>query len=347
MNGLKIVAVIPTLGKDLQRLNLCVNSIKLYSKQYNLTIIVVNNNDEQKYLEIPQVDEVISPGINLGWVGALEYVRKNYEFDFLWTIQDDLTLENDNLQFFLEDFNHNPNLAVTSPVILKNGFIPAKTRGGYFINKKNFEWDHYPPVDLKPSELDKDCDLLYVTLSGALIRKDAIEDVDGFNLDLYPLFFVDVDFCYKLISKRWEIKFTGKSIINHLGQGSIPSFLGKVLYRVNNEIFKQNIAENKQIMENNKDLDNDFIFKIAKKSSRLIFELAEEARIDIQNTQVQNSYLLEQNSKLNTQLQNTQVQNSYLLEQNSKLNTQLQNTFNSNSWKITKPLRQLRKKFKI
>ena len=71
--------------------------------------------------------------------------------------------------------------------------------------------------------------------------------------------------------------------------------------------------------KNKKNLDNDFIFKIAKKSSRLIFELAEEARIDIQNTQ---------------------VQNSYLLEQNSKLNTQLQNTFNSNSWKITKPLRQ-------
>ena len=76
MNGLKIVAVIPTLGKDLQRLNLCINSIKLYSKQYNLTIIVVNNNDEQKYLEIPQVDEEISLGMNLGWVGALEYVRK-------------------------------------------------------------------------------------------------------------------------------------------------------------------------------------------------------------------------------------------------------------------------------
>jgi GT2 family glycosyltransferase len=333
VNGDKIVAVIPTLGKDLQRLNLCINSIKLYSKQYNLTIIVVNNNDKQKYLKIPQVDEVISLGINLGWVGALEYVRKNYEFDFLWTIQDDLTLENDNLKFFLEDFNHNPNLAVTSPVILKNGFIPANTRGGYFIDKKNFEWAHYPPVDLKPSELDKDCDLLYVTLSGALIRKDAIEDVDGFNLDLYPLLFVDVDFCYKLISELWEIKFTGKSIINHLGQGSTPSFLGKVLYRVNNEIFKQNIAENKQISENNKDLDNDFIFKIAKKSSRLIFELAEEARIDIQNIQSQNSYL--------------QGENSYLLEQNSKLNTQLQNTFNSNSWKLTKPLRKFREKFKI
>jgi GT2 family glycosyltransferase len=326
INSPKIVAVIPTLGKDLQRLNLCINSIKIYSKQYNLTIIVVNNNDKQKYLDIPQVDEVISPGMNLGWVGALEYVRKNYEFDFLWTIQDDLTLENDNLQFFLEDFNHNPNLAVTSPVILKNGFIPAKTRGGYFIDKKNFEWAHYPPVDLKPSDLNKNYDLFFVALSGALIRKDAIEDVYGFNLDLYPLLFVDVDFCYKLISNRWEIKLTGNSIINHLIQGSTPTFLGKVLDRVNNEIFKQNIAENKQISENNIDLDNDFIFKIAKKSSRLIFELAEEAQIEIQNIQ---------------------SQNSYLLEQNSKLNTQLQNTFNSNSWKITKALRQLRKKFKI
>ena len=333
VNGVKIVAVIPTLGEDIQRLNLCVNSIKLYSKQYNLTIIVINNNDEQKYLEIPQVDEVISPGINLGWVGALEYVRKNYEFDFLWTIQDDLTLENDNLQFFLEDFNHNPNLAVTSPVIIKNGFIPAKTRGGYFIDKKNFEWAHYPPVDLRPSELNKNCDLLYVTLSGALIRRDAIEDVDGFNLDLFPLLFVDVDFCYKLISKSWEIKFTGKSIINHLGQGSTPSFLGKVLYRVNNEIFKQNIAEDNQISKNNIDLDNDFIFKIAKKSSRLIFELAKEAQIDVENAQGQNNFL--------------QIENSYLIEQNTQLNAQLQNIFNSNSWISTKPLRKLREKFKI
>jgi GT2 family glycosyltransferase len=326
VNGDKIVAVIPTLGKDLQRLNLCINSIKLYSKQYNLTIIVVNNNDKQKYLEIPQVDEVISLGINLGWVGALEYVRKNYEFDFLWTIQDDLTLENDNLKFFLEDFNHNPNLAVTSPVIIKNGFILANTRGGYFIDKKNFEWAFYPPVDLRPSELDKNIDLLFVPLSGALIKREAIEDVDGFNLDLYPLIFVDTDFCYKLISKRWEIKFTGKSIIKHSRSGSTPSFLGKVLYRVNNEIFKQNIGENKKILKSNIPLDYDFVFKIAKKSSQLIFEIAEEARIDIQN--IQNH-------------------NSYLLEQNSKLITQLQNTFNSNSWKITKPLRKFREKFKI
>jgi len=80
-------------------------------------------------------------------------------------------------------------------------------------------------------------------------------------------------------------------------------------------------------------LDNDFIFKIAKKSSRLIFELAEEARIDIQNSQDQNNFL--------------QSENSYLIEQNSQLSTLLQNTFNSNSWKITKPLRKFREKFKI
>ena len=80
-------------------------------------------------------------------------------------------------------------------------------------------------------------------------------------------------------------------------------------------------------------MDNDFIFKIAKKSSRLIFELAEEARIDIQNSQDQNNFL--------------QSENSYLIEQNSQLSTLLQNTFNSNSWKITKPLRKFREKFKI
>ena len=136
-----------------------------------------------------------------------------------------------------------------------------------------------------------------------------------------------------MISKRWEIKFTGKSIINHLGQGSTPSFLGKVLYRVNNEIFKQNIAEDNQISKNNIDLDNDFIFKIAKKSSRLIFELAKEAQIDVENAQGQNNFL--------------QIENSYLIEQNTQLNSQLQNIFNSNSWIITKPLRKLREKFKI
>ena len=86
-------------------------------------------------------------------------------------------------------------------------------------------------------------------------------------------------------------------------------------------------------MENNRNLDNDFIFKIAKKSSRLIFELAEEARIDIQNTQGQIKHL--------------QSENSYLIEQNSILNIQLQNTINSNSWKFTKPLRKFREKFKI
>jgi GT2 family glycosyltransferase len=315
-----VVAVIPSLGKNLNKLNLTIESIKHHTSFKNLKIVVVDNSSEGLLSKLNNVDEVIWTGINLGNIGAIEYVRKSYDFEYLWTVQDDMTILNDVLGILHKELSQNLEVGVASPVLIRNGVIPAYTRGGIYTDRKNLKWTNIPEKDVRPELFSVNSDLCFVAGSGALWRKIALDDISGFDLDLYPLLHGDVDTCFRLKQSKWQLSLLTSAHIAHEINGSTVKILGQTLANLNENIIRSKFLSVKSDKRNyTSELDKEFLFAISKKSSYLFLEISLTAQEEIERLK--------------------EVIECLKLEKNTLVK--------SNSWKITKPLRKIRTYFKL
>lgn len=322
----RVIAVIPSLGKNLNRLNAAIESIRKNSHLPDLKIILIDNSQDGTLLDSNLVDEVIWTGLNLGWVGSLEYIRRYYEFDFLWTIQDDMTISNDVLGILLKEFDKDSKLGVASPVLIRDGLIPARTRGGIFTDKDEVKWINIPEHDMHPKIFNQNYDLCFVSGSGALWSKKALDDISGFDLNLYPLVHVDVDACFRLIENQWKIKLIVDAHVAHEIRGSTPEILGNSLHYINEDLVREKFLENKptkNVIKNR--IDNNFLFAVSKKSTYIFLDVARNAQQIIKNLEHEKSNL-EKEFQLSIE-----INKRYEIENN--------NLVKSKSWKLTKPLR--------
>lgn len=271
----RIVAVVPTLGRDLERLQSTLISIERFTSQ-EITLLVIDNSYEANLtLSSPSL-EIIHTGINLGWVGALEYVRRNYECDYLWTIQDDMTLENDVLSVLLQEMESDSTLGVITPVAVKDGLLHGRSRGGV-INTAG-DWRNIPVNSQSPRAFSYEGELHFVASSGALWRKSALDAISGFDLSLYPVMHTDVDTCIRLRAAGWKLKISSSAHISHKVGGSTEQILAQTLAQINKVIIdrKQSGATaDAKVLENK--LDYEFLYEITRKSSFLFLDVANVA----------------------------------------------------------------------
>ena len=273
----EVVAVIATMGKDLERLNNLIRSVRKHSKQHNYYIVLVDNSQDGLSDGLEPVDEILSYGINFGWVGAIELVRRKYNFKYLWTIQDDMFLLNDVLGTLKAEMESNPRLGVCSPLALVDGIVPALSRGGVLDDKDSLVWSSIPKTPTRPELFENPANLCAVPSSGALWRASALEEAGGFNLNLYPVIGVDVDMCFRLARLGWSIKISNRAHIQHEGGGSTASLLQDTLGKINQKQIYENLREPKHIqLKISPDIDSQLIFEIATKASHLMTAIAEE-----------------------------------------------------------------------
>ena len=299
MHGPRVIAVIPTLGRNPESLILAIDSIRKYNKYTNMTLIVVDNRAESDFELGIKVSEIVHTGINLGWVGALEYVRRYYDFDYLWSFQDDMTLLNDVLTILIKEMENNRSLGVVSPVALRDGLIPARSRGGRLVEGSLTEWENIPTSDIHPLQFPRDQDLCFVASSGALWRKSALDDISGFDLDLYPLVHGDVDTCMRLSAKNWSMRIIPSAHINHQVNGSTEQVLGRTLDLLNKAIItSKNHKVSKKVEPLKKELGYEFLYEISKKSSFLYLDVAASASKTIKDLELKNELLIHENLKI-------------------------------------------------
>ena len=61
-----------------------------------------------------------------------------------------------------------------------------------------------------------------------MVRRDAWEELGGFDEQFYPLWFEDVDFCFRLKAAGWQVFYVPAAIAKHEGAHSLRSIqLGK------------------------------------------------------------------------------------------------------------------------
>ena len=285
---IRVLAVIPTLGKNIERLNRAIRSMREHSNQHETHLVVVDNSQLGSLKGMDPVDEVLRYGLNLGWVGSIEAVRRRYRFEYLWTIQDDMTFANDVLGILLRDLESTPSLGVSTPVSIVNGLVPAFSRGGVLDSVEKLMWSNIPKEATPPEQVVNPSNLCFVSGSGALWRGSALESAGGFGANLYPLVHVDVDMCFRLQKFGWKLNISNQAHVEHAVRGSTSSLLGQTLASLNQEMVRHNYANFEHTPdEDHLILDQELLFEIASKASYLLLELGQEGTKRIEAAEAQ------------------------------------------------------------
>lgn len=274
-----VTAIVPTLGRNAARLEQCLGSLLDSTGVESFSIIVIQN-DPAVNLKVDSKVTVISPGLNLGNLGALEYARSIIDTEFIWMIQDDMQVEKSCLLFLKARMAADSSLALISPITLREGLVPAFSRGGMFTDAQG-TLANFPSKRCTPDELGDTSTLDFVAGSGGLIRTKALEMVGGFNLRLYPLMHGDVDLCMNL--KRVGLKFDLEkdATISHESNGSTPGILSKILLRANDRIIRDKFLGIENEFPVLGDVDPRIIYAVAQKSSLLFIDVANAAQSDL------------------------------------------------------------------
>ena len=325
----RVFAVLPTLASNVPRLNDAINSVRENTDPATVDLIVINNSGSKKIEGLLGADSVVNPGLNLGYVGAIELARRLTDSEFLWVLQDDMLLWNDVLSALLDEMDSDLGLAAVSPLLVRDGVVPMATRGGVFTNPAQTKWRNVPFKDVPLVEWETIDNLSFVSGSGALFRTQALEEVGGFDVSLFPLMHVDVDVCARLVRRGFGIALAPRAHIKHEIQGSTPKILSEVLTGINSEIVTSKLEQ--RFARDQFDADSvpiEIIENIAAKASTLVLSLSTLADTRITELQDELGSLRDQNTVLEVEVFHAR-----------NLVDSMRRTL---SWKITKPLRLAR-----
>ena len=233
-----VVAVVPTLGGDIERLQACISSIDLTTASLGVGVVVVWNCAKEPTLELENI-EFLTPGINLGFPGALAHARRRISPEFLWIMQDDVEVLDGCLEALLSELVLHKNSAITSPVALNEaGNIPAGGRAGIFDSEGRI-CASFPTGEVAPKNFSCPSPLGYVASSGSLVPTKVWDAVGGYDPEFFPLLWSDADFGYRAGLVGYQSVVVPSAHIRHGVHGSTPGLLSQHLMAVNGERFRK------------------------------------------------------------------------------------------------------------
>jgi GT2 family glycosyltransferase len=239
----QVLAVIPTLGKDLARLRRCVEALRAQTSTARVSVVIVLNTHEEPTIDrsIASDCTILRPGLNLGWAGGLQLGRASSPTaTHLWLVQDDMTPEPGCLAALESELQLDPRLAVVSPLVIDNsGMVPTASCGGVLRRVPLIEMDHwYPAHPTAPDDLTGLDELDYVPSRGMLVDTAAWDLFGGMYPGYYPVIWADVDLCTGLKEAGRSFGIALRARTRHDGRGSTPSPFGQLLYERNRDLYR-------------------------------------------------------------------------------------------------------------
>ena len=189
----------------------CFASLVAETRGMDLEFVVVVNGDR---LEAVHRDAeragatVLHPGVNLGLAGGLHAARAAAHGRYLLVVQEDVEVEAGWLPPLLEVFADDPSVgAVASRVELPDGTLQHE---GYVVVRD--------AGVLRAGDPDRQGPRRAVDCAGTaslLVAAEAWDAIGGPDLDLYPLWYVDVDLGLALARAGWNVMVEPRSRVRH------------------------------------------------------------------------------------------------------------------------------------
>ena len=324
-----VLAILPTLAKNLDSLLKCIRLVKESDFHQSLSLVIIVN-DPDVLLNPIDGARIISPGLNLGFNGGLVFGSQLFESEFIWILQDDVLVNPETLSALYEEIVSNPGVSMVSPRRQDSAgnFLAC----GGWVDSYGYITGFYSEALNKARKYNIPRKLNWVGSSGSLIRKTTWEILGGYDLDLYPLGFGDIDFCDRATTQGFEFSLSDVATIEHEHlSSSTPSLLRDFLSQSTGQIFSQKKQKHWTATPISPLVDTKMIAKIAQRASVIIPKLSEFATHEF----------------LQTKLLQNKADYDYLQIQLLQAKVNLEAITQSRIWRITKPYRLLRKYLKI
>lgn len=199
----------------------CIDSI-LKSDYPNFKIEIVDNastdDSVQRFREVrPEIRLTINEK-NLGFGGGCNIgIRHGLDqnADYIWLLNNDTLIDKRALSALVELADSDSKIGATGSVLYHAGVEPPciQAWGGGQVNLWTGKVRHYTgPASISNSD--------YLTGASILLKAGAIKDVTGFDESFF-MYWEDVDLCFQLRKKGWELKVAENSQIWHKESASL------------------------------------------------------------------------------------------------------------------------------
>ena len=226
------------------RLRPCIES--LLQTTTTSEILVIDNASGDASLESVQGFRnrvnFLSNSVNRGFAAAVNQAFQTTSTPYVLVLNPDLTVTPGGVQRLKEFLDLHPRAAAVGGQVgdkyLPRDFPTVRSlifenlgigRTGARAKARDYRPDGKWPrndvvADLSPRPVDQPA------AAALMIRRDAYEEVGGFDEQFYPAWYEDVDFCQRLKAKGWEIYFAPGAEFLHEGGYSAeamgsPNFL--------------------------------------------------------------------------------------------------------------------------
>ncbi len=206
----------------------CIDSVIKNTRGIKYEIILVDSETTGK-IKISKNFKLIKSKTNLGFTGGNNLGMKDAKGKYILLLNSDTLIHDNVLGEMVLWMNGNPKIGI-STCALKNKNGSLQTTGGYFPTLlRVFSWmiiQDLPFVDnfIKPFHpkinfYNGEKELDWVTGAFLLTRKEIVDEVGSLD-EKYFMYVEDVDFCYRVKQKGFQIIYNPKWSITHFGGAS-------------------------------------------------------------------------------------------------------------------------------
>lgn len=179
--------------------------------------------------------EIIQLDSNYGFCGGYNRALRQVVADIYVLLNSDIEVTPHWLDALEETLERDSSVAAVQPKILsyiiKNKFEHAGAGGG-FMDSLGYPYcrgrifDH---VEDDHGQYDDDCEVFWTSGACMAIRSEVFHEFGGFDED-YFAHMEEIDLCWKLHRKNLKVLYTGRSIIYHVGAGTLAYGNPKKIY---------------------------------------------------------------------------------------------------------------------
>jgi len=196
-------------------LRTCVDSLLATTK--SAEIVVIDNASTDRSLEFAEdlrnrVD-FIRNSVNRGFAAAINQAFQMTSSSYLLVLNPDVTALPGSVQM-LEDFmEHHPRAGAVGGYVCEK-YPPRQFPSAATLILENFGLSRASKTAPRQTEA---IPVDQPAAAALMIRRDAYEEVEGFDERFFPAWYEDVDFCRRIKAKGWEIFFMPAAEFVHAG----------------------------------------------------------------------------------------------------------------------------------
>lgn len=180
---------------------------------------------------------------NYGYSGGNNRAVPYAKGEILVFLNNDVAVEPDWLDALDRAFRERPDTAALQPKIRSyrdpERFEYAGAAGGH-LDRYGYPFCRgrlFDTVEVDRGQYDESAPVFWASGAALAVRKSCFGEADGFDED-FQFHMEEIDLCWRLWRRGWEVRCEPGSVVYHLGGGSLP--MGsprKVYYNYRNSLF--------------------------------------------------------------------------------------------------------------